>query len=221
MQLKKEMVIIWGVAVLLSPLVCSAQITKPAVSPQASQAQVAPSVEVPPPVTKKSYPNSIQVYAMAGVWKENSLLLKGDGTEYKINTLNTVSRIGGVYTFSDGRFFTRYGFIMGQSENSSAVDNFAYFQRSVSLTGVELGLGANLLRSSNVSLGLSLGGIYRIIKHTIPSEEYQFSTGSRVLPNLSFDFVWRFSNNWCWRQSIGSQGQALDTFWSAGFGYIF
>lgn len=214
------MMIIWGLIIVLSPLVSSAQTKKAAISPPVSSEPAATSIGVPSPIAKTSYPNFIQVYAMAGIWKEQSLLLKGDGSKYKINTLNTVTRIGGVYTFSNGHFFTRYGFIMGQSENSSAVDNFAYFQRSASLTGVEVGLGANFLRTPNIAFGLSLGGMYRIIKHTIPSDEYQFSTGSRALPNLSFDLAWRFSNHWSWRQSIGSQGQSLDTFWSAGFGYI-
>lgn len=215
-------IILMGLFILLHPWISLAQTKKSTVTQLRSpDASAASNADVSSTSIKKNYPKYVQLYAMVGVWKEQSLLSKGDGSEYKINTLNTVTRFGGVYTFSQGYFFTRYGFIIGQSENSSAVSNFAYFQRSVSLTGGEVGLGVNVLRTDKVNLGLSLGGMYRIIKHTTPSEEYRFGTGSRALPTLSLDLAWRFSDHWGWRQSIGSQGQTLDTFWSAGFSYIF
>jgi len=158
---------------------------------------------------------------MAGLWKENSVLLKNDTTEFKINTLNTVARLGLVHTFYNAHFFARYGLIAGQSENNSAVDDFLYFQRSVSLSGAELGFGVNLIRNTHIALGLYLGGLYRSIKHTVPSEEYRFKTATRTIPNLSLELAWKISQHWSWRQSIGSQGYPLDTLWSAGIGLIF
>jgi len=168
-----------------------------------------------------TYPNHIQAIIMAGIWKETTLLERNDGATFKINTLNTVARLGLIYTFSNALFFTRYGFVVGQSENMSDVDNFSYFQRSVSLSGVEIGAGVNLFRGPNISLGLALGGIYRIIKHTLPGEEYRFKTSSRGIPHLSLESNWKFSQRWNLRQSVGTQGFPLDTLWSFGFGFLF
>lgn len=170
---------------------------------------------------KTTYPNTFEWFAMAGVWKENSLLLKDDSTEYKIDTLNTVTRLGLIHVFYNARLFARYGLIIGQSENSSAVDNFAYFQRSVLLTGGELALGYHLFYNSEITLGISLGGIYRTIKHSLPSEEYRFKTTAQAIPNLSLELSWKLSEKWIWRQSVGTQGKPLDTLWSAGFSFLF
>ena len=179
----------------------------------------------PPPTakainsTKEESLNTIQWFTMLGFWKEHSLLNKTDGNFYKINTLNSVARLGIVHSFYNARFFYRIGGIVGQSENQSAVDDFSYFQRSVKLTGAELALGWNILRAKEYSFGLSIGGLSRTIMHTVPNENYIFKTKTKTLPQATLELMWQLSSNWYWRQSVGSQGQPQDTFWSLGLGY--
>lgn len=186
---------------------------------QLVMAATPPSSVKIPKSTKEESLNTVQWFTMLGFWKEHSLLNKTDGSFYKINTLNTVARLGIVHSFYNARLFYRIGGFFGQSENQSAVDDFSYFQRSVKITGAEFALGWNILREKEYSFGLSIGGLSRTIMHTVPNENYTFKTKTKALPQATLELMWQLSSNWYWRQSVGSQGQLLDTFWSIGLGY--
>lgn len=160
-----------------------------------------------------------QVHAMVATWREESLLTRSDGLEYKLNTLNTVGRIGLTHYLSNAKYYLRYGLVLGHSENGSAVDTFDYFQRSVLLVGAEAAIGIPFFLSPGVEMNFSLGGIYRTIKHSLPSSEYKIVTQSRFIPLISLEYLWRLSQSVYWRQAVGTQGKLGDTYWSGGFGY--
>lgn len=164
---------------------------------------------------------NFEILAMISSWKENSILQRNDNAEFKIDTLNTVGRFGIQQHFWSRHLWIYYGFVIGQSKNSSAVDDIYYYQRSVVLTGGELNIGVPLISSSTSELSLVLGGISRTIKHSVPTEDYQFLTATKSLIMASFHLSWMLSDSISWQQSIGTQGRPLDTLWSAGFGYKF
>jgi hypothetical protein len=163
--------------------------------------------------------SSTQILAMVSTWREESKLLRSDSNEYQINTLNVAGRLGLVHYFRNARYFLQYGFLVGHSESDSAVDDFAYFQRSVLVAGLEGSLGLPVFVGTGVEISLAMGGIYRMINHSIPSADYKFSTATRFLPRVAVELVWRLSQSVYWRQSIGSFGRVGDTLWSAGLGY--
>lgn len=160
-----------------------------------------------------------QWHAVVSTWKEESLLLKNDGTDFKINTLNTVGRLGLTHYASGGKYFFRYGIVLGHSENDSAVDTIDYFQRSVLLAGLEGHVGLPFFLSSGVEMSLTLGGIYRMISHAVPSADYKFNTKAKFLPLIGLDYLWRLSQDWYWKQGVATQGKLNDTLWMAGLGY--
>jgi hypothetical protein len=166
----------------------------------------------------KSRRSTRHAIAMIGTWREVSVLRRSDGVEYKINTLNSVGRLGSVQYHKNGRFLSRYAVMLGHSENDGTVESMRYFQRSVLFAGVEGALGLPIFLSPGVELSLVLGGLLRSISHSVPSSDYKFKTAVRVLPILSLEYMWRLSSTIYWHQGVGTQGQLHDTFWSAGFG---
>ncbi len=169
--------------------------------------------------TKVNRRSQNQWYATVATWRESSIITRSDGVENKLNTLNTVGRFGLTNYFGGGKYYLRYGLLLGHSENGSAVDAFLYFQRSVLLTGAEAALGIPFYLSPGVEMNLSLGGIYRTINHSVPSSEYKVTTKARFIPMIALEYLWRLTQSVYWRQSVGTQGKAGDTLWSAGFGY--
>lgn len=150
-------------------------------------------------------------------WRENSILTKQD-RKIKVNTLNVAGRMDRLIYFLDNRLYFNFGIIAGQSENMNAESDFTYFQRQVMLSGLEFQLGAPLFRRGGAELALSLGGLARVINHALPGSDYKFTTATRFVPLLAFDFTWQIFQRFFFHQSIGTTGVIGDTFWSAGFG---
>jgi hypothetical protein len=107
----------------------------------------------------------------------------------------------------------------GHSANGSAIDDFAYFQRSVLLAGAEAAVGVPFFLSPGVEMSATLGGVFRTISHSLPSNDYKFKTASQFVPLATLEFLWRLSSSIYWRQGVGTQGKVGDTYWTAGLGY--
>lgn len=169
---------------------------------------------------KEGRRESRQAYFMVGSFREVSDLVRtSDDTLFKINTLNTVGRIGLTHYLGRAKYFLRYGVLLGQSANASATTQFAYFQRSVFLAGVDGALGLPLFLGKGVELSATAGGLLRYIQHTAPSGDYEFKTQIRFLPQLTLEYLWRLSTRIYWKQGVGTQGTDKDTYWTAGFGF--
>ena len=166
------------------------------------------------------YSKKIEIIALASTWREESLLNRSDIITYKINTLNTVGRLGFLNYFSGRKYFMKFGLVLGQSENSSAEENFSYFQRSVLLIGAEGAIGIPIIQQKENELSIVIGGIVRSIQHSVINSNYKFTTKNRFLPSFSIEYSWKLNEVWSWRQAVGTQGRSGDTLWAAGFGYL-
>lgn len=168
---------------------------------------------------RKGKTKQLQFSAMIATWREQSTLYRQSDGDHEINTLNSVARLGINHQFYRSRIYARYLFLIGQSANQNTDASVTFFQRSAMLTGFEMAYGFSLLKSHEIEMGFSAGGLVRQINHSIPDSSYKFKTAQRALPLLTFDFTWRLSEMVFVRQNVGTTGQKGDTFWSAGFSF--
>lgn len=160
-----------------------------------------------------------ELTTMVSLWREQSTLSKTEGTKYPIGTLNSAIRFGFRQFIRSSVFFVSSGILLGQSENSSEIETFSYFQKSVPLIGVDAAIGGLLLNQPSVQIGLVFGAIYRSIRHAVPNDNYQFSTAQRTLPLVSLELGWQVTPKMSFRETIGMSTGVQDTFWSFGFSY--